>query len=67
MTQEFESFLDDYEGFLKWKEEDNIENKMSVGEVKTQAQQAAARFSNFLYAALTHGSIPRDLRKFLII
>ena len=63
----FNQFLDDYETFLKWKEDENVEEKMRNEAVKKEARVIANRFSNYIYKALTHSSIPVEYQRFLII
>jgi len=67
LNDNFEVILDDYEVYLSWKENDEIEKLMMDDAYKRQAEDAAKRFSDFLYAAIEHTKIDREMRKFLVI
>lgn len=59
------SVLDAYEEFLSWKEAADIEEKL--GALKLRIQSRADELSGFLYDALHHEDIRRDLKRFLVI
>lgn len=62
----FSGFLDNYEQFLSWKEELN-EDPEKGDEIEEKVRVVAGEFSEFLYQALTHSKIERDLRKYLVL
>lgn len=66
LYDEYESVLDDYEGFLKLKERDDIEDR-SNDDVRRHAKDVSKKFSEFLYRSLTHDSIDSELRKVLVV
>ncbi len=63
----FNMLLEDYEQFLAWKEDDDIESKMTDPNVKNSADETAKRVANFLYEILTSENIALDLKKYLVI
>jgi hypothetical protein len=63
----FAQFLDDYEGFLSWKESGEQSGREGEQSFKTSVAGSASRFSDFLYDVLSHETIPRDRRKYLVI
>lgn len=67
LSKDFKVFLDDYEQFLRWKEESNVEVGMQKITMKKRARESAIRFSAFLHTALSHKRIPIEFRKYLII
>jgi predicted nucleotidyltransferase len=67
LEKRFTEFLDDYEQFLSWKEQDDVEKVMQEPDMARRAKETATRFSDFLYTALTHEKIPIEFRKFLVI
>lgn len=67
LTAKFSGFLDDYEQFLCWKEDAEVEEKMQDPGLKIKSQESARRFSEFLPLSLTHPGIEAELRKFLVI
>ena len=62
MLDDYKIILDDYESFLKWKEQDDLHD-----DYKRHAKEVASRFSDFLYRSLMHESIDKDLKKILVI
>lgn len=67
LSDDFKIFLNDYEQFLRWKDQSNVEIGMRKLAMKRRAQESAKRFSGFLYTALSHEQIPIEFRKYLII
>jgi hypothetical protein len=67
LLSEFKSFLNDYEAFLGWKEQMGQEGSISNESLDRESRETAARFSQFIYKALTHQSIDSDYRRFLIL
>lgn len=63
----FAQFLDDYEAFLGWKENEHPPGKLGEQDFKAAITASADRFSDFLYAVVTHEKIPRARRKYLVI
>jgi len=63
----FESFLNDYEAFLCWKERDDIGTMAGDDGFKSSVGTIADRSSDFLYDVLMHSKIPHVRRKFLVI
>lgn len=63
----YKAFLDDYETFLGWKEDEGIDSRAETSEFQALAQSVADRFSDFLYSVLTHASLPAQRRKYLVI
>lgn len=64
---DYQIFLNDYEAFLQWKEQMGGATTLNDEELDVRSRQAAQRFSDFVYAALTHQSIDREYRKYLVI
>lgn len=60
-------FLDAYEQFLTWKEDDNVERRLEDGTHKAEVHERAEVVARFLHAALTHSSIPPELRRYLML
>ena len=67
MHEEFAIFLDNYEQFLLWKEDPDVEAKMRDPQTKQDARERAHQFSSFLYHALSNSNISYEYRKFLVI
>jgi len=63
----FNQFLNDYETFLQWKENENVEKEMKDEAIKKESRLVANRFSYYIYKALTHPSIPAEYQRYLII
>jgi hypothetical protein len=67
LTERFRVFLDDYELFLTWKEQDNFDTLTKQDEFKASARLVSDRFSDFLFAVVTHEKIPLARRKYVVI
>lgn len=63
---EFIKFLENYEYFLKLKEEEEIMDDHDLGK-RAVLDEKANQFSSFLYAAHTHRNVPIEYRKYLVI
>jgi hypothetical protein len=63
----FSAFLDDYETFLIWKEQEDFDTLTNQEAFKTNARLVADRFSDFLFSVLTSEKIPQVRRKYLVI
>src|SRR6266481_8177946 len=67
LAPRFLCFLNDYESFLCWKEQGDIDTMVGDQEFKALVRSTADRTSDFLYRVLTHDKIPAERRKFLVI
>lgn len=65
LLDEWKDVLDGYEEFLAWKETEDMEHHL--GDLKERVRARAAELSSFLHCALSHPSIPLELRRFLIL
>lgn len=65
LAEDFKTFLEHYEQFLKWKDDPQIEKKLAS--IKDEINQAAQQFSGFLYRALNHPNIDADYRRMLVL
>ena len=65
LAKRWSGALDEYEDFLSWKESADVEDLLTKR--KAMVNRAATTLSTFLYDALTHESIPGDLRRCLIL
>lgn len=65
LLERWPSFLDAYEEFLTWKDVEDIEARL--GQMTRHIRTRAAEVSDFLYDALDHQNIPRDLRRYLVL
>jgi hypothetical protein len=67
LARGFPRFLDTYEAFLEWKDNDEVEGRMTTSRRKTEIRRAAEFFSAYLYEALTHKKIDAEFRRYLLI
>lgn len=67
LVGDYVEFLDDYERFIGWKEEMSSDAATPSDVLDREYRLAANRFSDFIYAAVTHRSIAPNFRKFLVI
>jgi hypothetical protein len=67
LERQFPRFLDTYEAFLEWKDNDEVEGRMTTPSRKAEVRRAAEFFSAFLYEALTHRKIDAEFRRYLLI
>lgn len=67
LINEYERFLDDYEKFIKWKEQMSSDSATPSAELDGEYRRAASRFSDFIHCAVTHKNVPREYRKYLVI
>jgi hypothetical protein len=67
LAKPFTTFLNDYETFLAWKEDESIDQIAEGREFQDKAQVVADRFSDFLYSLLMNDQIPPRRRKYLVI
>lgn len=67
LAKDYASFLDDYESFLRWKEQMGSEEVISNGDLDKESRAAFNRYADFLYRALNHDGIAPDLRRFLVL
>ena len=65
LSDRWRNILDIYEEFLSWKEEDPVETFLT--QQKDVINKHAKTLSTFLHDALTHESIPGELRRNLIL
>ena len=63
----YSQFLNDYESFLCWKEIDNTELEGKLEELDRNAKIVASRFSDFVYAVVTHQDLDPDMKKYLVL
>jgi hypothetical protein len=66
LLREFWQFLDDYEGFLTWKERLG-EGMLVENGLDAESRAAAGRFSDFIYRTLSHDKIEAEYRRYLIL
>lgn len=66
LKSEFLGFLENYEYFLKLKEEEKIQDDLEPNEKKI-LDEKAAEFSDFLYRAHMHPNILLEYRRYLVI
>lgn len=67
LSDEYATFLNDYESFLCWKEVIDSEEMQSDRQFVKESRIAADRFSKFIHKAVTHGAIKDEYRRFLVI
>lgn len=67
MLDDFQSFMEAYETFLGWKEDDEIDEKMGRSEAEKEISLMAGRFSSFLYDALMHENTSLESRRVLVL
>ena len=67
LAPEYESFLNDYESFLRWKEQMGSEHVLSSDELVRESRDVFDRYANFLYRTLNHDGIDSRLRRFLVL
>ena len=60
-------FLDDYESFLRWKENMGGEQELSDEDLDRESRSASHRYAEFVYCALTHEKIDPVYRRFLVL
>ena len=65
LTDRWSRILDEYEEFLSWKNESDVETFLTKH--KTRVTELASNLSAFLYNALTHKKIPCALRRALVL
>jgi len=67
MKEGFSEFLEIYEEFLGWKEEDDIEKLMRDSDLRNNSRTKARIFTKFIFQALMHSSIDERLKRYLVI
>ncbi|MGE3188710.1 MAG: hypothetical protein AB7H88_06925 [Vicinamibacterales bacterium] len=67
ILRQWPQILDLYEEFLRWKEEENVEEYLEGGTRKDIVRKHAETLSAFLYSALTHERIAPELRRYLVL
>ena len=67
LLEEWPEILDNYESFLSWKDDDDVEKYLKEGAQKETVRDYAERLSNFFYRALTHEKITLEFRRYLIL
>ncbi len=67
MLDSFKTFIEDYEQFLSWKEDNAIDTRMKGKEAEQTISSMADRFSDFLYEALMHEQTSLENRKVLVL
>lgn len=67
LVDRFRVFLDDYESFLCWKEDEATDARAREDEFKQSVRLLADRLSDFLYDTLMNRRIPQERRKYLVI
>lgn len=67
INEDWPGVLDIYEEFLRWKEDDHIEEYLEGSEHRHRVGRNAAALSTLLHRALTHERIPAELRRYLIL
>jgi hypothetical protein len=63
----FRDYIDDYENFLRWKEDRGFDTRAKEEDFKQSVRSTAERSSDFMYDVLTHSNIPRTRRKYLVV
>lgn len=66
LKPDFSRFLENYEYFLRLKEEKEIQDNLDA-EKKRTLDVKAEEFSSFLYTACTHSNIEEEYRRYLVI
>ena len=67
LNEKFNCFLNNYEKFLGWKEQENPEKYFSLENNKKDIADRAKEFSDFIYSSLNHKKIDKELKKYLVI
>lgn len=67
LLDDYSTFLDIYEEFLHWKETMGSAQQLDDEELVQRSRDQARAFSDFIYKAITHPTIDKDLVKYMII
>jgi len=67
LSSDFQQFMEDYETFLGWKEDDGIDERMKGPSAEKEIAEMANRTSSFLYSALMHENTSLDSRRVLVL
>lgn len=68
LREDYKKMLDCYEGFLKLKEDEQIENRLIHDkELANKIEQDGVFFRKFIYKLLGHNSFDQELKEFLIV
>ncbi len=67
LLQRYGQFLDDYEAFLSWKEIESVDLEGKLEELDKESRMVARRFSDFIYAVVTHEALDPDMKKYLVL
>lgn len=67
LVNQWPEILDNYETFLTWKEDDDVEKHLRDGNMKIMVKSNAEKFSSYLYTCLTCEKIPYEYRRYLVL